>query len=174
MFGYIDWKKDRKILWDSLFKFPGRRSQSEAYPWLQIDLGRPHRVTSVWVVTGNQTITNLDVRVGNMATTAVGGTVMITNNKRCVWTLLPLIILTLWKWYKKSRLFIPEVGITYYGKFFWFSWNGVYLIWSILPSYPFLAHGSKGLPGGWKVWWLLVTCPTVYTNCCSGIKQWVS
>ena len=35
----------------------------EEYPWLMIDLGRPHRVTTVWVVAGNQTITNLDVRL---------------------------------------------------------------------------------------------------------------
>ncbi len=54
----------------------------EEYPWLEIDLGRPHRVTTVWLVTGNETVTNLDVRVGNASFDDPFGTMMNTNNTR--------------------------------------------------------------------------------------------
>lgn len=64
-----------------------RTMSGEEYPWLQLDLGRPHRVTTVWLVSGNQTITNLDVRVGNTSFADDGGMTMNVDTARC--TLYP-------------------------------------------------------------------------------------
>jgi hypothetical protein len=59
-----------------------RTAPGEAYPWLVVDLGRPHRVTTVWVVTSNATITNLDVRVGNATSSNFLTDTMNTENTR--------------------------------------------------------------------------------------------
>jgi hypothetical protein len=60
----------------------------EAYPWLKIDLGRPHRVTTVWVIAGNETITNLDVRVSYNVTSNPDSTVLFTGGTRYLFKLI--------------------------------------------------------------------------------------
>lgn len=68
------------------------------YPWLQVDLGRKYRVTKVTVLSGDETIMNMDIRVGSsdMSGTGSSGNTRISGNDRCGIYFGPTLVTQQW------------------------------------------------------------------------------
>jgi len=59
------------------------RTNPSAFPWLQINFGKPMAITRLYLTAGNESLTNLDFRIGDSDYSNYNGDQRITGNQRC-------------------------------------------------------------------------------------------
>ena len=74
------------------------KTNSEAFPWIQVSMSQQLRVTMVALLSGEEQLMNLDIRVGDtdLSGQEGGGSMWISDNERCGKYFGPTLVA--WQW----------------------------------------------------------------------------